>query len=133
MDQKTNNTNYEGMPERPVDRFLEPLTRFLHIESASGIVLVVATVIALALANSPFADVYLKFWKIPVAGMVTSVWKNVNANWIPYVKVQDLDRSVQLVQELGGTIVLKPAGNRRKAVLISDPTGAVLGLQQWPE
>lgn len=71
--------------------------------------------------------------KIPVAGMVTSVWKNVNANWIPYVKVQDLDRSVQLVQELGGTIVLKPAGNGRKAVLISDPTGAVLGLQQWPE
>ena len=66
MTHKKNDINYEGLPERPVDKFLEPLARFLHIESASGIVLVIATIIALALANSPFADVFLAIWKTPV-------------------------------------------------------------------
>ncbi|OAI54606.1 sodium:proton antiporter [Planctomycetaceae bacterium SCGC AG-212-F19] len=51
---------------RPVDRWLRPLVQFLHVESASGIVLLACTVIALALANSRWADAVTSFWQTPV-------------------------------------------------------------------
>ena len=54
------------LPPAPVDRFVEPIARFLHIESASGIVLLMVTVVALALANSSLSEAFLSFWKIPV-------------------------------------------------------------------
>jgi NhaA family Na+:H+ antiporter len=50
-------------PEEPIDAFLEPLGRFLHIESASGIILLAATITALVLANSPPSATFLAFWK----------------------------------------------------------------------
>jgi NhaA family Na+:H+ antiporter len=37
----------------PVGRLIEPIVRFLHIESASGLVLLASTVVALVLANFP--------------------------------------------------------------------------------
>jgi Na+:H+ antiporter, NhaA family len=46
----------------PVRRLIEPLARFLEIESASGIVLVICTIVALALANSPWAETWNAFW-----------------------------------------------------------------------
>ncbi len=50
------------LPKRPVQRLLEPLARFLEIESASGIVLIVCTVAALAIANSPWAHAWESLW-----------------------------------------------------------------------
>ena len=38
------------------------LADFLHAESSGGVVLLVATVVALVLANSPLADAYDDFW-----------------------------------------------------------------------
>jgi NhaA family Na+:H+ antiporter len=61
-----------GPPEawQPARRLAEsiagPIERFLHIEAASGIVLVVAAVVALAWANSPRGDLYEWFWELPV-------------------------------------------------------------------
>ena len=55
-----------GLPREPIARLTEPLKRFMHVESASGIVLLAATGVALALANSSFADDFLSLWKIPV-------------------------------------------------------------------
>jgi NhaA family Na+:H+ antiporter len=43
-----------------------PLERFLRIEAASGILLLVAAAVALAWANSPWADVYTDVWHTPV-------------------------------------------------------------------
>jgi NhaA family Na+:H+ antiporter len=43
-----------------------PLERFLRIEAASGIVLLVTTVVALAWANSPWASSYVQLWGTPV-------------------------------------------------------------------
>ncbi len=43
-------------------RFARPLRKFLHIEIAGGIVLLVATVIALIWANSPFSGSYDDLW-----------------------------------------------------------------------
>lgn len=50
------------LPVAPVRRFIRPLVRFLQVESASGMVLLACTVVALGLANSPAADTYHKFW-----------------------------------------------------------------------
>jgi NhaA family Na+:H+ antiporter len=48
---------------RLVARYLaQPVARFLHIEAASGIVLAIATAVALAWANSPWQDSYQTFW-----------------------------------------------------------------------
>ncbi len=46
-----------------MDRLLDPLARFLRVEAASGILLLAATVAALALANSPWAAGFLAFWE----------------------------------------------------------------------
>jgi NhaA family Na+:H+ antiporter len=52
------------LPEAPVQRLLQPLARFLEIESASGVVLLVCTLVALGLANSPWADAFGDFWHL---------------------------------------------------------------------
>ena len=52
-----------GLPIEPIDSIVDPLKRFLHIESTSGIVLLVATILALLLANSPVAEDFLALWK----------------------------------------------------------------------
>jgi NhaA family Na+:H+ antiporter len=53
------------LPREPIQRVVEPIERFLHIEAASGAVLVVATLAALILANSPLADGFLGIWATP--------------------------------------------------------------------
>jgi NhaA family Na+:H+ antiporter len=45
-------------PTPAVERWLEPFARFLRIEAASGALLLVCTVLALALANSPLAPAW---------------------------------------------------------------------------
>lgn len=44
-----------------------PLERFLRIEAASGILLLVTAAVALAWANSPWAHVYTGLWHTPLA------------------------------------------------------------------
>ncbi|MDM8539503.1 Na+/H+ antiporter NhaA [Desulfococcaceae bacterium HSG9] len=53
-------------PKAPIDTLIDPFKRFLHIESAGGIALLIATVVALVLANSSVADWYLALWKTKV-------------------------------------------------------------------
>ncbi|MDC0684567.1 Na+/H+ antiporter NhaA [Sorangium atrum] len=44
----------------------QPLERFLHVQAASGIVLIIATAVALAWANSPWAASYERLWRTPM-------------------------------------------------------------------
>lgn len=44
-------------------RFVRPLLRFIHIEAAGGVILLVAAVIALVWANAPFGETYERFWE----------------------------------------------------------------------
>lgn len=55
------------LPVARVDRWLAPVNRFLHIEAASGAVLLACTALALALANSPLAGWFGGLWKTPVS------------------------------------------------------------------
>jgi len=47
----------------PILRLTAPLRRFLHIEAASGGVLLACTLVALLLANSPWAGAFHDFWQ----------------------------------------------------------------------
>ncbi len=60
------------LPREPVDRIVKPLLRFMHVEAASGVVLLVCTVAALLLANSVLADRFLAIWKTKVGFQVGS-------------------------------------------------------------
>jgi NhaA family Na+:H+ antiporter len=53
-------------PLAPVRQLIEPLTRFLQIESASGVALLICTVVALFAANSSWANAYAAFWQTQV-------------------------------------------------------------------
>ena len=54
------------LPVEPIDRLVGPLERFMHVEAAGGIVLLVCTGVALALANSPLGDAYHHFWETEI-------------------------------------------------------------------
>jgi Na+:H+ antiporter, NhaA family len=54
-----------GRSPRAVDRVLSPLRNFLHTEASGGLLLLAAAVVALAWANSPFADSYGAVWSTP--------------------------------------------------------------------
>jgi NhaA family Na+:H+ antiporter len=54
------------LPREPIAHLTEPLERFMHVESASGIVLLAATATALALANSDLAEGFLSLWKTQI-------------------------------------------------------------------
>lgn len=56
----------ELLPDQPVERWLAPIHRFLHIEAASGIVLLACTIVALVLANSPWAHAFAEFWETEI-------------------------------------------------------------------
>lgn len=58
---------------RLAERAFATLERFLHIEAASGIVLLAAAAAALIWANSPLADRYFMLWHLPVSFGIGSV------------------------------------------------------------
>lgn len=70
---ETSSTVPVGLPEEPVDRLVAPIARFLHIEAASGVALLVATAAALILANSPWVDPFFSFWELPVGVQIGSL------------------------------------------------------------
>jgi NhaA family Na+:H+ antiporter len=52
--------------DAPLARLARPVARFLSIEAAGGFVLVVAAVVALLWANSPWQASYASFWATPL-------------------------------------------------------------------
>jgi NhaA family Na+:H+ antiporter len=60
--------DHEGaaLPSEIADRFTKPFGRFLRVEAASGIVLLLATCAALILSNTAWSTSFLRFWEIPV-------------------------------------------------------------------
>lgn len=54
------------LPREFVDRFTNPLARFLSIETLGGAVLLAATIAALALANSPWGQAFANLWETSI-------------------------------------------------------------------
>jgi len=60
------NATEPGLPQEPVDRLTRALAYFLRIKAASGAVLLICALVALALSNSPWADPYEQFWHLRI-------------------------------------------------------------------
>jgi NhaA family Na+:H+ antiporter len=58
-----------------------PLERFMQIEAASGILLLIAAAIALIWANSPWSASYTQFWQTPLAIRVGSFTFERGLDW----------------------------------------------------
>lgn len=54
------------VPREPIQKLIDPIKRFMHVQAAGGVVLVIATMTALILANSSIGDQYVDFWKTKV-------------------------------------------------------------------
>ncbi len=73
MDQRQDPKLTSRPPEawRPAHRaaqaLFRPIERFLHVEAASGILLLIAAAIALVWANSPWAESYSHLWHTPLS------------------------------------------------------------------
>ena len=54
-------------------RIAQPAARFLQIEAAGGVLLLVGALVAVVWANSPWADAYTHLWETPV-GLTVGSW-----------------------------------------------------------
>jgi NhaA family Na+:H+ antiporter len=61
------------LPKEFVDQLTNPFVRFLHIESAGGVILLFFTIAALVLSNSPWADSFEHAWETQVGLQVGSL------------------------------------------------------------
>jgi NhaA family Na+:H+ antiporter len=50
-----------GKPK--IEKVIEPITHYLHVEATGGLVLMACLVVALVVANSPWAGPYHEFWQ----------------------------------------------------------------------
>lgn len=64
QEDKQNHITQAKLPIELIDTVLGPLKEFLHIQSVSGILLLLVTLVALLLANSSFSEKFLKFWEM---------------------------------------------------------------------
>ena len=55
----------QTLPHEAADRITKPFARFLKIEAAAGGLLLLAVLLALVLANSPWQEAFLDFWETP--------------------------------------------------------------------
>jgi NhaA family Na+:H+ antiporter len=111
-----------------IDKLLKPFHNFIQVESSSGVVLLICTVVAMILSNSPLREAYHNLWEyefsLGIAGF--SVSKSLHY-WINdglmamffFVVGLELKREI-----MGGEL-----SSLRKAIL---PLGAALGGMAVP-
>ena len=66
-------TGLARLPTGLIDRLTKPFEHFLHIETATGSVLLVFTLAALILSNSPWSHQFLDAWETPIRIQVGSL------------------------------------------------------------
>jgi NhaA family Na+:H+ antiporter len=73
----------EKLVDTPAMRLIAPLARFLEIQSASGILLVLCTAVALFMANSPWAATWDHFWHTKIS-LTAGPWQlsNTLVHWV---------------------------------------------------
>ena len=50
-------------PSPPIELLLRPFQKFAKVEASGGLLLLLCTIVALAWANSPWAESYLSLWQ----------------------------------------------------------------------
>jgi NhaA family Na+:H+ antiporter len=69
--------------KRILDQFLHPFEEFFKSQVAGGLILLGVTVLALLLANSPWSDLYFRFWELKLTiGMPPFALSKSLSYWI---------------------------------------------------
>ena len=67
------------------------------------------------------------------AGVLKIPFDDVKPNWLPFVAVKDVKDVENKVKELGGDILVASEGIiGNEAAIITDPSGAVFTIHNWP-
>jgi predicted enzyme related to lactoylglutathione lyase len=68
------------------------------------------------------------------AGITSLHFAGAKPDWLGFVRVDDLEGSLSKVKSLGGEVVVPTQQSRSESrfALVSDPTGGVFGLVQFP-
>jgi hypothetical protein len=67
------------------------------------------------------------------AGVMRKHDERSSAVWLPYIRVADVQKTVELARAAGGKVLVKPVPlNHSIAGIIADPTGAPVGIVQLP-
>ena len=77
------NAEFTRLPKELLDRLTKPFARFLAIEAAAGAILLLFTVAALVLSNSPWAHSFLSAWETQI-GFQVGAWELARSlrDWI---------------------------------------------------
>jgi len=69
----------------------------------------------------------------PRAGVTRLNATEIRPNWLPYVRVADVEATAGRVETLGGRVLISPTPKIRdgRVALIQDPTGAAVAIQEW--
>jgi uncharacterized protein len=68
-------------------------------------------------------------------GTIPSKYEQVKPNWLLFVRVKSVTDSLARTKQLGGKVLIapKPEVFDGKVAVIGDPTGAAIGIMEWPE
>ncbi|MBD1583871.1 Na+/H+ antiporter NhaA [Pseudoalteromonas sp. S16_S37] len=69
MSDRSQNTKFghaTGLPKEHIDWIVQPISRFFKVEAAAGVTLLLSTIAALILANSPLSEAFASFWHISI-------------------------------------------------------------------
>lgn len=76
-------TRSQELPEARIDWLTKPVARFLRIEAAAGVILLLSAAAALILSNSPWAQLFAEMWEIPLGVNVGSIeFERTLRGWI---------------------------------------------------
>jgi hypothetical protein len=71
----------------------------------------------------------------PRAGIIEQSASGLPSAWLHYIRVDNLQQTIERVKRAGGSILIAPTSEFRRghAAVIVDPMGAPLGIAEWPE
>jgi predicted enzyme related to lactoylglutathione lyase len=66
---------------------------------------------------------------------IPSAHSEVKPTWLPFVRVKNVGETVIQAKQLGGKVLIEPRAEilDGKVAVIADPTGAAIGIMEWPE
>lgn len=81
------------------------------------------------------AEFYLVVKGYPRAGIIEFQRQDLPSAWLPYIRIENLEKTLDQVRQDGGQVIAEPDPNIRngKVAIFVDPQGAAVGLEEWPE
>ena len=73
----------QSVKSRPIEKIISPLENFTRQNASGGIVLLICTLLALSLANSPYRTAFADIWELPFTiGIGTAILEKPLLLWI---------------------------------------------------